>query len=361
MNLSETAQHRLANQQVSQPELSTPEELAHWMGAMQAQDYEMAKWALGVRLPGSTRKDIEKAIQAGQIIRTHLLRPTWHFVAANNLRWILELSAPRIRVAARSRQKQLGITKELISKSNKVIEQALANNKAMMRKELVEHLEDTGFKNEDNKASHLLINAELDGVICSGPSLEKDYTYALFEDPVPPAQKLTKEEALAKLALTYFKSHGPATLEDFTWWSGLTKTGARKALKLAEEKLISDEIDSQTYWISEETKHPGFHEESVYLLPAYDEYLISYRDRNAAIRIEDQKRAISNNGIFRPIIVLNGEVVGIWKRTEKKNAVYVETKFFRDLSKERIEQVEEAAKKFADFLGKELNLAHLSE
>lgn len=359
MTFFNIAATRLINQQIENPQYSAPEELLSRIGAMQAQDYEMAKWALGVRLPGSTRKTIEKAIEEGHIIRTHVLRPTWHFVAAKDLRWILELTAPRIRVSIRSRQKQLGLTEEVVSKSNRVIEKALRRNQHMPRSGLVAELENAGFENEDNRAGHLLLCAELDGVICSGPSKGKDYTYALFEKRIPSSKKLTKEEALGKLAEIYFKSHGPAALEDFIWWSGLTKTQAKKALEIIQPNLTSEEIDSQTYWFSDSILPSHYDTESVHLLPAFDEYLISYKDRSAAITLEAQKKAISNNGIFRPIIVVNGEVVGIWKRTEKRDTVHVETKFFNQPSVTTLSQCEEVAEKFADFLGRGLKINHI--
>lgn len=361
MEHSEIAFRRLQNHQIIHSDCQAAEELVHWMGAMQAQDYEMSKWAIGVRLPGSTRKQIERAISDGSIIRTHLLRPTWHFVAAKDLRWILQVSTPRVRVALRSRQKQLGLTKDLIFKSNSVLEKALTDSTQMTRSELVCTLENSGFKNEDNLASHLLICAELDEVICSGPSDGKNYTYALFKDRIPSGEKLDLDEALAKLAGMYFRSHGPATLEDFIWWSGLTKTGAKKAVNLIKDNLHSDEIEAEIYWFVEETDSKNPNDESVHLLPSYDEYLISYRNRTAIIKRKHKKKAISNNGIFRPIIVKNGEIIGIWKRSEKGSTLYVETEYFLDPSKETMNQAEETAKTFADFLEKDLKITQVIE
>lgn len=359
MKFSEIANRRLQTQQVQNPGFKTPEELLAWMSPMQAQDYKMAKWALGVRLPGSTRQDIEKAINDGSIIRTHLLRPTWHFVAADDLRWILQLTGPRIRVSIRSRQKQLGLAKEVVSSSNRVIEKVLLQNTYMTRSELVAELENAGFKNEDNRAAHLLLHAELDGVICSGPSKGKEYTYALLDERVPANAGFSKEEALEKIAGTYFNSRGPATLNDFIWWSGLTKTQSKNALESIKPDFYSEEIDSKIYWFSDSASPPHTSDASVHLLPAYDEFLISYKDRSAAITIEDQKKAISSNGIFRPIIIVDGEVAGIWKRSVKKESVHLETQFFTTPSKEIILRVEEAAGKFADFLEKDLKINHI--
>lgn len=240
MTYSDIAIARFVNQYLSKKApATTPKELLGRMGPMQAQDYQMAKWAIGIRLPGSTKETIEKAIRNGEIIRTHLLRPTWHFVAADDLRWMLDLTSPRIKVTMRSRHKSLGLTDEIIAKSNRVIEKALTEN-PLTRNELVAELEASGFENKDNLASHLLLCAELEGIICSGPSKDDAYTYALLEERVPKSKSLSREEALYNLACIYFRSHGPATLEDFCWWSGLTKTGAREALESAKMVLVSE-------------------------------------------------------------------------------------------------------------------------
>ena len=356
MNGKDISIIRMHNQRLATSSCAGAQELAGHMGALQAQSYRMVKWALGLRLGGTTKEDIEQAIADGKIIRTHLLRPTWHFVAAKDLRWMLKLTAPRIKVAARSRQKQLGLSEELISRSKVVVGDALAKEKYLSRKELVVKLEEAGFENKDNLASHLLLHAELDGIICNGPSKNNNYTYALLDERIPGFEKFTKDEALAELVRRYFQSHGPATLEDFTWWSGLTKTSARKALEMIGPDFTSAEIGSQEYWFDEK-QSLGNDSEQAYLLPAYDEFIISYRNRDMIIpEGENRKKAISNNGIFRPVILHNGQVIGLWKRSVKKEAVYVELDFFERPSKKIRSRVETAAEKFAFFLGKKLNL-----
>lgn len=326
------------------------------MGAMQAQDYEMAKWAVGVRLPGTTREDIEDAIGEGHIIRTHLLRPTWHFVSADHLSWLLELSRPRVMVAIRSRQKQLGLTNEIVSKSNRTIEKALTTGQPLTRKELVSQLKEAGFENKNNRISHLLLRAELDGIICSGPSRDTQYTYKLMDSHLTQFSSFDRDEARAKLARIYFDSHGPAMLEDFVWWSGLTKTASTKAINMLKPELISEEIQDQTYWFFDESTLPTRNEKSVYLLPAYDEYVISYRNREMIISGEDEAKAISANGIFRPVIVVNGEVKGIWRRMVESDSVKVELEFFENPGSGMKELAAGQAERFAGFLGKKLEL-----
>lgn len=358
MNASTLVALRMVNHQLQSPSFGTAEDLTSWMGALQAQDYRMVKWAMGIRLPGATKTTIEEAIEDGKIIRTHLLRPTWHFVAARDLRWLLKLTAPRIKVAIRSRHKQLGITDEVVSKSNAVITNALDSGDHLIREALVEALEKAGFENKDNMASHLLLRAELEGLICSGPSRGNQHTYALLDERVPEMDLPDKGEARARLARIYFSSHGPATLEDFTWWSGLTKTSARKGLEAISDDFISEEINGHSYWMSEAlTSVDVTPAGNAYLLPAYDEFLISYRNRIIPDE-ENQQKAISNNGIFRPIIVVGGKVVGIWKRSIQKGRVLIETEFFDRPAEGTREKVEAAARAYGQFLDKECEVRH---
>jgi len=355
MNHTDIAKIRLVNQQIAAGMFTSPAELVGWMGAMQAQDYNMVKWAIGLRLQNSDLEDIEKAIERGEIVRTHLLRPTWHFVAAGDLRRLIELTAPQLKSGSRSRHKDLGLTTKLISKSNKIIWEALKGGQYLTRKELNPLFEAAGFKNENNLFAHLLFVAELDGLICSGPSKGNQHTYALLEERIPAAPNLSRDAALEKLARTYFSSHGPATLMDFIWWSGLPVKDARNALDIIKYDFISENMGAQTYWFSENLSQKN-EKNTVHLLPAYDEFLISYKDRSASVTVTDQQKSISNNGIFRPVIVVNGEVAGIWKRTEKPAKVAIEILFFKAPAKWVKERAEKSALQFARFLGKEANI-----
>lgn len=357
MNHTDIAKIRLKNQQIAAGKFSSPKALVGWMGAMQAQDYNMVKWAIGLRVPGSGLENIEKAIERGEIVRTHLLRPTWHFVAAGDLRRLIELTAPQLKSGSRSRHKELGLTTKVVSESNKIIREALEGGQNLTRKELNPLFEAAGFRNENNLFAHLLFVAELDGLICSGPSRGNQHTYALLEERIPAAPNLSRDAALEKLARTYFSSHGPATLKDFLWWSGLPVKDARSALEMIGNNFISEKIGLQTYWFSENSSLEN-EKNTVHLLPAYDEFLISYKDRSASVTVTDQQKAISNNGIFRPVIVVNGEVAGIWKRSVKPAKVLIETTFFTKQTKKVMKQTEEAAMQFARFLGKEAEIRH---
>jgi hypothetical protein len=247
MNLTDISNIRMISQQIERTKLKTAKDIVGWMGAMQAQDYAMAKWAIGLRLPKSTDQAIETAVNDGEILRTHLLRPTWHFVSADDIYWMLELTAPKIKESMRSRHKQLGLTDAIFTKSNSIIEKALRGGKHLTREELLVEIGNAKIVLDGNRASHLLTRAELDGIVCSGATKNGKQTYALLEEWVQKAKPLDKEEALVKLAKIYFSSRCPATFQDFVWWSGLPINAARYALEMVKSDFISEAIQKQIY------------------------------------------------------------------------------------------------------------------
>ena len=354
MSLTDIANLRLISQQIAGTTFKTPKDMVAWMGAMQAQDYAMAKWAVGIRLANSTEQVIETALNNAEIIRSHLLRPTLHLVSADDIYWMLELSAPQIIASLKSRHKELELSETVFTKSNLIIERALSDGKHLIRGELIAELRKAGITTDDNRAYHMIVRAELDGIVCSGARRSGVQTYALLAERVPKTKRLTKEEALASLARKYFSSHGPATLADFVWWSGLSTSDAQRALEMVQSDLVSEAIDSQTYWFSNIASIPKTDGDRAYLLPAYDEFIISYRDRSASLISENFKKAVSSNGVFRPVIVVNGQVTGIWKRTIKKDKVIVETEFFKQPHKTRMSLIDKAVVPYGQFLEKKV-------
>ena len=352
MDASNIATLRLQNQQISATNFKTVKELVGWMGAMQAQDFNQAKWAIGARLPNLTEDQIELALNQGEIFRTHLMRPTWHFVSAEDIYWLLELTAKQIKSTTKSRHRDLGLTESELQKSKEVFIKSLEGNRSLTREELGDQLNRAEINTFEQRLPHILMDAEIDGIICSGAISGKKQTYALLSERVPVKKAFSKDEALALLAKKYFTSHGPATLPDFVWWSGLPIADARKALEMNKATLISETIGTDTYWFADSVYLPSSPPDSVYLLPAFDEYLISYKNRSAAITLEDHTKAISNNGIFRPVIVVNGQISGLWKRTTKKDTVLIELDHFRPHSKKEIGLIEKAAESFGYFSGK---------
>jgi len=357
MNQFDIAFIRLVNQHIAGTRLTTPKEIVAWMGAMQAQDYPMAKWAIGVRLPGSTDKSIETAIDNADILRTHLLRPTWHFVAAEDVYWLLELTASQIKAAQSSRDKVLELTEAVYTKSNTIIEKALSTGGHLTREELVTELQKAGITTDQNRASHLFVRAELEKIICSGAIRKGKPTYALLSERVRKTSELTKEEALAELARRYFISRFPATLRDFTWWSGLPARAAYHALELVKSHFNPETIDGRTYWLTHNFTISQSSRIYAFLLPTYDEFIISYSDRSASIpaELESHMKEISDRGVFRPIVVVNGQVAGIWKRTINKDTMIVEIQPFAQVDQSIKNLIYQAAKQYAYFLGKKLD------
>lgn len=314
---------RLFNQQVSAQRFSRPKDVVAWMGAMQAQDFSMSRWAVALRVPGADVNSVQASIDRGDIIRTHVLRPTWHLAPASEISWMLDLSAPQIKRVAMLRLKELEVTTRQLSKSLKVLEQALSGGNHLTREELLTELRRNKISTDGQRAAHILVWAEVEKMICSGKRKGNKNTYALFDERVKVQKKLSKEEALAELAARYFRSHGPATLDDFTNWSALPKTQARTGLELVRKKLV--EIDG--YWM-ESVPNVPINDPSVHLLPAFDEFLIGYKDRSATLARKSTSVVITVNGIFWPIIVTNGVVTGRWKRTVKGTKVTVELEYF---------------------------------
>ena len=358
MNLIDIANMRLISQQVAEARFGAVKDLVGWMGAVQAQDLPMAKWALGVRLPGSTLEVVEAALDRGEILRTHLLRPTWHFVTADDIHWMLELTAPKIKASLKSRDRDLALTETVFAQSNSIIEKALGKGKHLLREELVAELNTANIATGNNRASHLLFRAELDGLVCSGAARGGKPTYALLEDRVPKKRLLTRDEALANLARRYFTSRCPATLQDFGWWSGLTAGAAKQALEMVKSDFTSATIGSRDYWVSNSLPVVETRMNAAYLLPAYDELIISYRDRGPSLPFSAYNKIVSINGLFRPVIVVNGQVTGIWKRTVEKDRVLVEPELFEEPEHATWRLVEEAAMQFGRFLGKEIGIKH---
>ncbi|GHT22470.1 hypothetical protein FACS189430_04290 [Bacteroidia bacterium] len=308
---------RLQSQQLAGTALQTPRELLAWMGAMQAQDFNMAKWAVGVRLRKMKETDVMEAYSRGEILRTHVLRPTWHFVAPENIRWMLALSAERIKSSSRSRDRELDISEKLYDSSNELIRKTL-QGRQLTRNELGQELEKAGIMVNSARLVHFMMRAEVEGIVCSGVPAGKEQTYALLNERAPRVPLISKDEALAKLTRLYFTSHCPATLADFAWWSGLSMTEARQGMDAVKQDFVAETIGDKTYWIANSFKNSALVAKSVYLLPAFDEYLISYTDRSAALDSEHHRKAVSSNGVFRPIIVVDGKIAGLWKKTQNK-------------------------------------------
>jgi hypothetical protein len=351
--LKEILSFRLLAQQLSEPCFLNPGDLVSWMGAMQAQDYPMVKWAIGIRSKGFSEASVNEAFDKGEILRTHLLRPTWHIVTAEDISWMIDLSAPRLKSSLNGRHKELGINTSILNKCFRIIEGELSGGNHKTREELMVRLGKDRIDSSENRSSHIMMLAELEKLVCSGKNMNGKPTYALLRERVNVSSPLSKENALKQLALTYFSSHGPATIRDFSWWSGLSAREATNGIEMTINGLISETIGNETYWMRPSEKKITEPQNRLILLPAYDEFVIAYKDRTQIIDLKLQSQAISSNGIFWPVILLDGKAIGTWKRTVKNGKVIIESKFFNKPNKKTLDLFDQASHLYAKFLGKE--------
>jgi len=358
MTLKITAQ-RLYNQRLAQTKFKTPLEVVQWLGAVQAQDYAGAKWAIAQRMTDATDAALDQAFNEGSILRTHVMRPTWHFVAPEDIRWLLKLTSPRVLALLGSMDRQLELDKAILKQSNAILTKALQGNKQFTRAELESVLQARGIKTTNLRMTHFMMHAELDGIICSGGRRSKQFTYALLEERVPRTKSLSHEEALAELASRYFTSRGLATLQDFVWWSGLTMANAKSGIEMVRSQFASETIGNQIYWFDESKALQKEAPTTSYLLPNYDEYIVSYTDRSAIFDgSHNEKLDTRGNVLFQNTIVIDGQVVGTWKRTLKKNEVIVELTTFTKLTKDEQQAVITAAERFGKFLELQVSIIH---
>ncbi len=351
------AHRRLHNQFLSEQTFEKPEEVVQWLGAVQAQDYGAAKWALGLRLRGASEDLIEQAFASGAILRTHIMRPTWHFVTPADIRWMLMLTAPRVHAASAYYYRATELDDALFAKSHAVLVEALQGGKQLTRTELASALQQAGIACDNLlRLGYIIIHAELDGIICSGARRGKQFTYALLDERAPQSSVLGREAALAEFALRYFTGHGPATLQDFVWWSGLTVADTRAGLDMVSSQLVREVIDGQVYWSSGAAMPANDLSQTIYLLPNYDEYTVGYADRSAMINEADLPKFDPRMGTLGNVIVLNGRIVGIWKRTLKKHSVIITPTLFTPLNESETRALVEAANRYGAFLDMQASL-----
>ena len=349
---------RLSSQHISlDSRRDSPEEVLASLGAVQAQDYAASLWAIALRCGRSaTKADVEEAIAKRKISRTWLMRGTLHFASSLDIHWMLTLFAPRLLNTAISRDRHLGLGDDIIGKAEGLFARALKREGGLTRDEMYRVLHDGGLDVSGQLGYHLLYRAAWDGVICFGAHRGKQPTFELLEDRIASKRELSNDQALAELASRYFTSHGPATIRDYVWWSGLKVSEARAGIQ-ASPGLTSEGSDGKTYFMVKSSKR-GRGPQGVHLLPAFDEYLVGYADRSAMLGNEETQRMLKrgkivfthSNGIFLPVVVADGEVVGTWKRKNEKANVAVTIRPFTKFDEELTEGVKEAAGRYGDFL-----------
>jgi hypothetical protein len=354
MKTGDIPRHRLHNQRLTGTPLKEPAEVVRMQGAVQAQDYAGAKWAVALRLRQAVDEDLDRAFNQGSILRTHLLRPTWHFVTPEDIRWMLELTAPRVHALNAGMYRQAGLDKDILKKSKVVIRKALQDEEPLTRKEIAGALEKSGIRTAgDFRLTYIVMHAELEGLICSGGRRGRQFTYALLDERAPLGASLAPKNALAELTRRYFASHGPATPQDFTVWSGLTLADARAGLEANASDLEHARIDGREYWFPR-VKPPSVPSPTVHLLPNYDEYFIGFKDRSTIsgrTQVLTVDTAASESVLFSHVIFVDGKVAGGWRRTVNRKTVMLEFTPLIPLTKAGISAIEKEGERFGRFLG----------
>ena len=349
MNSKEIVLRRLAGQGLSASRFSSAEEVVRWMGCVQAQDFAMGKWGVGLRFLGATDAEIEADFDAGRILRTHVLRPTWHFVLPEDIGWMLRLTGPRVRAGALAMQRQMGIDKGVLVRSKKIMAKALGDGQVLTRAELAVLFSRAKINTDDIRMSILLMDAELEEMICSGPRRGRQFTYRLLSSR---GLDFSGDAALGELARRYFVSRGPATVADLAWWGGLSLAQAKRGVGVVRGGLGCEVMDGKEYFF-DAASGVAVSAGGVLLLPAWDEYTVAYKDRSDFLHADHVGR--SSYGL-KPVVVVNGKVVGVWRRVLGREAVTVEVSPFSNLSGAVMRSINVVAKRYSQFLGRKLVL-----
>lgn len=351
---------RLHHQKLIQSDISTPADVVQWMGAVQAQDFPAAKWGLCMRARGGLLDlDVEQAFNDGAILRTHVLRPTWHFVSPADIRWMLKLSAPRVHAASAYYYQKAGLDQKVFGRSCAMLQRALDGSNYLTRTELTKHLRRAKVPADGLKLAYIMMHAELEGIICSGPRRGKHFTYALLDERAPRTTAIVdRDHALAELATRYFRSHGPATSRDFVWWSGLTAKDARVGIAAAAPALVESTIDGRAHWRAGDVPALAVKGPMVFLLPSYDEYLIAYKDRGAVVETSRAANLVArSNGGFGNHLIIDGRLAGGWRRTLKGHVVAIEVAPYKPLTPSQKGAVDTAADRYGEFLNQRAELS----
>ena len=354
--VTDIAARRLRAQRLTGEPFKTAIDAVRWLGAVQAQDYSGAKWAVGQRTEEATETVLDRLFDQGSLLRTHVMRPTWHLVVPEDIRWMLELTGPRIRQGMAARDRQLEIDDRVVERACEVFAAALVGGHHLTRQELGEILRIKDIAPQGQRLPHLLMNAELSGLITSGPRHGKQFTYALLEERAPRAPGKERAEAVAELARRYFESHGPAQVQDFGWWSGLTVADARVGIAVAGSALDRQVLGGKEYWFGVEGGPQGgqSRQESpvAHLLPNYDEYTVAYRDRTAALDPDRhfEPSLYSFGSMISNVITVDGRVRGAWRRTVLHGTVEVELRLAGPLMPVEAAAVEDAGRRLGRFL-----------
>jgi hypothetical protein len=355
----EIAKQRLAVQQLSTTNFTKPTDLLRWFGVMQAQEYGPTKWSFGIRMPRLKDADVEKDFTSGKILRTHLLRPTWHFVAAEDIRWMLQLTKARVHAANAFMYRQLELEKKIFTKCTNIIVKSLEGKNQLTRDDLNEEFKKSRIKAEGHRLSYIMMHAELEGIICSGARQGNQFTYVLLDERIPVTKSKSMAEALAELTQRYFTSRGPATIQDFSTWSGLTIADCKKGIEFIKGKLLHETVGNELYYFAEyPKKYPKKRTSksiSIHLLPIYDEYIMGYKKREAILQVYQNIKPKPALG-YDSTIVSDGQIIGTWRRVIKPKHIDLQHKPFHPFTALQKIEFKKAVDRYQKFTGLEVIL-----
>lgn len=347
---SQITRLRLVNQQLAKPRFVTARDLVAWMGAIQAQEYAMARWAIGLRVPALNDAAVESAFNRGEILRTHVLRPTWHFVAPEDIRWMVALAAPQINAISAYMLRQLELNEKIFKRSNTILAKSLAGGRHLTRTILQARLHQGKIIAEGPRLSYLMMRAEIDGIICSGPRLGKQFTYALLDERVQSVATISREKALARLAEKFFRSRGPATVHDFAYWSGLSLKDSRNGAASLPVDFTSEDCSGKEYFHAS-TPSRNSRIGPTFLMPEYDEYGMSYKDLGTMWSTRPQASdQMAGKNARHQCLVIEGEFCGWWQRDSKSRRPVIDPNFLASLTKSRRAAVTQAVEKYNSFI-----------
>jgi hypothetical protein len=348
------AGRRLQTQRLTGEPLSSAVDVVRLFGAVQAQDYSGSKWGIGQRTVAATDAGIDRLLDDGAILRTHVMRPTWHYVLPEDIRWLLDLTGPRVRRTLDGMFRRLGIEASEVTRATATVCGALTGGRFLTRPQLGDVLSAAGISTASQRLSHLLMAAELEGAIVSGPGQGKQRTYALLAERAPGARTLDRPEAVVELTRRYFTSHGPAQLQDFVWWSGLAVSDARAGLASIASDLDHAVVEGKEYWFGPDDRaNPAVPVRVIaHLLPNWDEYTVGYRDRAAALPAGQpvDLAFFPFGSVLSNVVTVAGRVRGTWRRIIGRERVRIELRWLDTLDQSEVAAAEAAAHRLGAFL-----------
>jgi hypothetical protein len=357
MSATDILTRRLFGQRIAGTPFEQPSDVVAWFGCVQSQDAIGARWSVGQRTAHCSDADVATAFDAGKILRTHVLRPTWHYVTQENIRWVLQVTAPRVHALSAYMYRQTELDEPLFARAHELFINALQGGRHLTRTELGVVLAEGGIVAEKMRLAYIVMHAELEGLVCSGAVRGKQHTYALLAERAPEAKRLDDDEALAALTLRYFTGHGPATAHDFAWWSSLSLTTIKRGLELVRADLQREELDGQTYWSSPAAQPPTPQPLTAHLLPEYDE-AIWFRSLGFPDMDWTRDSTTWNDTFFRPILI-GGQRAGVWRRTIARRSIAFEAQLFAALTTDEQAALDAAIERYGVFMDLPVNVRYM--